>query len=1291
MDKNKSLQNLLHGTATEEDIALLKRLLASGEISIGGNVNQSVIIIGSGNTVELPPAALDRLNARPMLGNLDRDLTGEEIASGLRRLDKLLPNRAPVLLSHYKEQVGRLRPTLKTEGKSLSETARRERLEALAAINSICVETVDISFNGLSLGEEAPKYDARSPFRGLESFRPADSEFFFGREALTQKLVGKIKAHSFLAVLGASGSGKSSLVMAGVIPALDSDYVIFCPGTKPLDELESARGKSLIVVDQFEELFTLTRDESTRVDFIARLLDESSRARIILTLRSDFLGEVGAYRTLSAEIQNHLEIIPPMDLDELRRAMEGQAGVTGLRFEADLSQQILDDVAGEPGAMPLLQHALWELWNRRHGRNLRASEYRAFGGVKQAITSTAEKVYADCSKPEQDQVRDIFLRLTRLDEGDEGRDTRRRVPLGDLIPSGRGAASITLLLDKLANARLIVKTVNENKTEVEVAHEALIRHWERLQIWLNEDRDVLRLRESVRESAKEWDRSGRHESLLNSRWVKLDEALLLAEDSRYRLTEIEQAYLKGCVGLRNREQREGELRRRITLASALAVTVTMMVILIGWSISSTTSANKYATQVSVVQTAESKSIEKEKIAEERMYLAQSLALSSNAQLAFESGDNDTAIALAIEANKLPSATISAQRVLAQAVYAPGTRFRLVGHNDVVSSVDINYDDKIAISGSWDGTIKQWDLSDGSLVSTLIGHNDRVYSVTFNHVGDMVASSSKDKSIILWDVKNKSPIHYLYGHSERVYVVAFNPKDDLLASGSLDKTVILWDVETGNRVQIYNGHTARVNALQFSYDGQSIFSGSSDGFIIQWGVDSANEIKRIEVGDNGVTCLAINPDGDKMVSGSWGGTIRMWDIESGEEITRFDGHVGAVESIVFSPDGKYIISGSYDNSVRIWEVKTGKEVKRLIGHTSTIWALDISSDGKNVISGSADKTLRYWDIYDGLEISRFAEHLDTVFDLAVTSDDTLLISVSTDKTMRSWNIIESAPIHVESPPNMAMSVAFTSDNNYALVGFSGGLLKLLDVKTQNIVREYIGHKSSIRSVEISNSGRYAITGSFDDTAIIWNIETGEILSILQGHTDEVFDVDFCGEDKYALTASGDGTIAMWEITSGHKVLEFYGHASRVTSVSCSPDGFTFISGSEDRTIRLWDINTGNLMMTFTGHEGPIWSVDFDPGGGFFLSGAGDHTVRYWDVNKGMEVYRYYGHNDAVYKVKFSFDGTRFYSSSRDRTIRLWNLPTLSVDEIISWARSNRYIPELDCSQINIQRPPSCILQ
>jgi formylglycine-generating enzyme required for sulfatase activity len=253
-------------------------------------------------------------------------------------------------------------------------------------------------------------------------------------------------------------------------------------------------------------------------------------------------------------MQEHQELIAPMTVDELHSAMEKQAAVVGLRFDSTLSDSILAEVKGEPGAMPLLQHALWELWNRRHGLWIKAEEYQAFGGVKQAIASTAEEVYASCSDFERARVRDIFLRLTRLDPdgSGEGRDTRRRVLIEELIPvNSEGSVTINML-DKLADARLIVKT----DKDVEVAHEALIRNWSRLTEWLNEDRDNLRLREGVSESAREWENSKRDDSLLNHRGGRLELALAMSKLPRYQLNPIEQAYLNACAEMIGREIEE---------------------------------------------------------------------------------------------------------------------------------------------------------------------------------------------------------------------------------------------------------------------------------------------------------------------------------------------------------------------------------------------------------------------------------------------------------------------------------------------------------------------------------------------------------------------------------------------------------------------------------------------------------------------------------------------------------------------------------------------------------------
>jgi WD40 repeat protein/energy-coupling factor transporter ATP-binding protein EcfA2 len=1077
MNSAHSLQALLNNTATEEDIELLKHLLASGEISIGGNVNQSVIIIGSGNTVELPPAALDRLNARLMLGNLDRDLTGEEIAAGLRRLDKLLPNRAPVLLPHYKEQVGRLRPILKTEIKSLSESSRRERLEALAAINSICVEALDISFNGLALGEEAPKYDARSPFRGLESFRPEDSEFFFGREALTQKLVGKIKAHSFLAVLGASGSGKSSLVMAGVIPALDSDYVVFRPGTKPLDELESARGKSLIVVDQFEELFTLTRDESTRKDFIARLLDESARLQIILTLRSDFLGEVGAYRTLSAEIQNHLEIIPPMDMDELRRAMEGQAGVVGLRFEADLSQQILDDVAGEPGAMPLLQHALWELWNRRHGRNLRASEYRAFGGVKQAITSTAEKVYADCSKPEQDQLRDIFLRLTRLDDSDEGRDTRRRVPLGDLIPSGRDAASITLLLDKLAGARLIVKTVNDDKTEVEVAHEALIRHWDRLRLWLNEDRDVLRLRESVSESAKEWDRSGMHESLLNSRWVKLDEALLLVQDSRYRLTDVEQAYLMGCEALRNREQRERERRLRYTMFATIAVAV-IFLILGGFGLvksnESNVNAQKAESNAATAQAETDARLIAEKVAQEEAARNKSNEL---AAIALSKLDKDPILSVLLtrQAVKLtypeygyitPNVSSAIYQSLATS-HIPTAKMNLGKWKDAVVSSDRN---KVLLIGT-DNFLKIIDFNGQELLSNQSVRTN-IISAAMDPKGNFVVAITEDAKIIIWDIVSNETYSRNLGNS-----TANSP------------TTILFS-KSGNLVSI-SQFLSEVDGCEvdiFDLDGNMILR--LDKLSIDW-----NEKKEFH-------CAEFDPTGSRILTLGYeqqGGSneLYVWD-RTGKNITTISQN-GLLDAD-FSNDGNTIV-GSDDTHIYIWNIN-GELLDKFTGY-------DFSQLGRNsLLSGDA-----FFITQEGNQLNIRDENSKVITFAPITmSDDTRVgnIELTSDSTIaiidwRNWfdQLLKIQVVDTNGQELFVIDdiqnsqpgkfyVGFGPNNDIVITKNTTGQIRMFDLDGQEVVD--FSTLDPIESIEFSADEKSFYTIDSSKNIVIWTWQEKSIKTL-----------------------------------------------------------------------------------------------------------------------------------------------------------------------------------------------------
>lgn len=550
------------------------------------------------------PALFSRLGGRPLFSDtLDREITPEEIKFGLAQCEVLVTQRAPVLVRRFDEIAGTLRAAAQGAREALSAERREESATALREVDQLCEEVAEIRFAALAQGQAPAPYDGRCPFRGLYPFKADDREFFCGREQLIERLAGRLAGHPMLAVLGPSGSGKSSVVMAGLVPRLQAarpDLAVgyLTPTADPLGQLDTALAKlperdALLLVDQFEELFTLCVDAGRRKDFIARLLTLPDRMQVIITLRADFWGECASHPALKDAMLAHQELIGPMDSVELRRGMEEQARKVGLRFEAELCNTILDDVQGEPGAMPLLQHALLELWKRRHGRWLRTQEYRAIGGeqiqaggVRGAIARTADELFVKLSRADQDMVREIFLRLTQLDEnaapGAGQRDTRRRVRLEELVSTDDAGESAQRCVNQLADARLVVTSRNtvSGEAEVEVAHEALIRYWPRLRAWLDEDRVTLRLREGIGDAAAEWRQRPGDRDLLVHAGARLEEIEKLLVQGRLRLNDGERQYVIACQG-----QRRARERRRMAFTTGLASLATLALIaasVAGW-------------------------------------------------------------------------------------------------------------------------------------------------------------------------------------------------------------------------------------------------------------------------------------------------------------------------------------------------------------------------------------------------------------------------------------------------------------------------------------------------------------------------------------------------------------------------------------------------------------------------------------------------------------------------------------------------------------------------------------
>lgn len=447
-----------------------------------------------------------------------RPLDEQEIVVGLAGLRTMFEERAPVTLVRLDELASRLR----------TDDIDRAALDEL---ERLCEAVIELSFTQFARGAKPPRYARECPFPGLRAFTSEQRRYFCGRQPLVNTLVEHLHRQSFVCVLGSSGSGKSSLVAAGVIPALaekQRGLVVarMTPGSDPPGNLREARGRlgdapeTLLFIDQFEELFTLCVDKAARKQFLDEILEMARPERqVIMTMRADFLGECAAHPGLRRAVQRQPELVPPMTPEELRGAIEEQAKEAGLRFETGLTEWILPELIREPGAMPLLQHALAELWERRVGRWLRRSAWTdEIGGVAGAIKKTAEGVWESLDDDDRRLLPGIMMKLTRVggDEVGPQRDTRQRVAIDRLVPATAGDEErqrVRNLVARLAGdgARLLVTghDAQQDWDAVEVAHEALLSHWPRLHAWINEAREMLLLQQDLRSAAQQWIRDGK--------------------------------------------------------------------------------------------------------------------------------------------------------------------------------------------------------------------------------------------------------------------------------------------------------------------------------------------------------------------------------------------------------------------------------------------------------------------------------------------------------------------------------------------------------------------------------------------------------------------------------------------------------------------------------------------------------------------------------------------------------------------------------------------------------------
>ncbi|HET9910159.1 MAG TPA: helix-turn-helix domain-containing protein [Anaerolineales bacterium] len=1094
---------------------------------------------------------------------------------------------------------------------------------------------------------------ADNPYKGLRAFDESDATDFFGREALIQQLLSRIGTGGdlarFLTVVGPSGSGKSSVVHAGVIPALkrgalpgSENWLItaLVPGSNPLEELEAAllqisskphlrlietlRKDSfgllravndclpddpavelLMVIDQFEEVFTLVQEEEMRThlltSLLAAVLDERSRVRIVVTLRADFLDRLLNFMDFSELVSQRTEFILPLTTEELERAIESPAKRVGLKIDDGVVPAIIHDLGDQPGALPLLQYSLTELFEKRKDNTVTRVAYQAIGGVLGAVGKRAEQVFTGLDVASQGMARQLFLRLVTLGEGVE--DTRRRVLLSELeslvkYGSNEGSLSATEtkpVLDSFGQARLLTFDRDPLTSEptVEIAHEVLIQAWSRLRNWLADSRENLHVQRQIMSATREWI-SGKQDPSFLATGARLVRFESMATDSDLTLNDEERAFLNSSVAERERREEEITARQRQELNRQrwiiMGLTV-FLIVAIGLSLFAFNQRRAAQTQA--------------EIAFSRQLAAQALA-----EVQKPLGNDEYGALLAIRSLKYQYDPVADAALVDAAGKLPIREFK--GHSDSIRSIAISPTGKYLLTGSADMTLKLSEIATGKEIRTFYGHNGEILDVAFSPDGKSVLCGSMDTTAKLWDVTTGQEIYTLQGELGEDLSVAFSPDGKYILTTSRGTPAQLWEAATGHKVRTFAQVDANRGAV-FSPDGKYILAASDENTAKIWETNTGREVQILRGHVNGVFSTAFSADGKYALTGSIDNTAKLWDVSTGQEVYTLRGHSGSVRSVAFSPDSKYILTGSADRTARLWDFATGQEVRTWRGHSQRVLSAVFSPDGKFILTGSQDGIAKLWDFAIG-QGRILRGHSGEIYGTAISSDGTYILTSGMDSTARVW-----------------------------------------DISTGEEVGIFSGHEGVVYSVSISPDAKHMLTSGQDGMAQVWDIATGQGVRMFSGHFGPVYDAVFSPDGTHILTAGDDRTAKLWETSSGRELRTFSGHKAAVFGVAFSPDGSYLATGSDDGTTKIWNVDSGEVMQTFQGPE-IVYEVTFSSDGKYLLTGNGDSTAQLWDVAAGKEVLTLNGHTNTVYDVAFSPDDKYAVTASADRTAKIWNLAT-----------------------------------
>jgi WD40 repeat protein/serine/threonine protein kinase len=1112
-----------------------------------------------------------------------------------------------------------------------------------------------------------------NPYKGLRAFQEADSDDFFGRLDLTEELINQLQEGQelsrFLAVVGPSGSGKSSVVKAGLLPALrrgavpgsDQWYFIdMIPKAHPIEELDinltrisanpnviigeqltrdargllratrlalpTEEGELLLIVDQFEEVYTQVEDPDEARQFMSLIYqavtDPHSQVRVIITLRADFYDRPLMFPEFSSLVKKRTAVIVPMTSEELALAIRCPAERVGAVLEEGLVTTIVADVLEQPGALPLLQYALTELFEGHEGRLLTNQAYQSIGGVLGALGRRAEEVYSGLDKAGKDAARQLFLRLVTLGEGVE--DTRRRVLRSEVealpveSPSAESPQVMGQVIETFGKARLLSfdhDPITRGPT-VEVAHEALLKEWRRLKEWLEDSRADIRLERILSNAVVEWERGDKDPSFLLS-GSRLAQFEGWAEHTSIALTEGELLFLQASLlHEAERKAHQAALERRSrnflrglvgVFALATVVAVVLSVFALNARNQARSEADARATQQAIAESEADRRATQQAIAEqeasarataeaiaveqrEQVLRQASIRLADDAQSQIELGHPERAVLLMLAGLETYPYTPQAENALARSV------------------VEISTSRLSPDPGRHGWSAVAWSPTDNRVATAI-----------------WAKSAGSDSYILIQDPQTNTDLLRITGEEcLGPSNVTWSPSGDrlIMVPQYCDYIPVVWDSQSGELLaSLASQPDQAAFSASWSPDGQAILTGSQDGIARIW--DSQTGVKRGEIlaHNDYITQVDWSPSGEYLATASMDNTAKIWDAATYELQYELSGFSDDVSGLAWSPDSEKIITVSLDPSAQVWDADTGESILILIGHEDKIWDVAWSPDGRYIATDSRDGTARIWDANTGKELFRFRN---------ARSEEAVL------------NTIDWSP-----------------DGDQVLV-MGGVLNQIWDLSAQP--PWLLGHLEGLQAAAWSPDGEQIASASLDGTARIWDAASGEMLNSLV-HPAGVEDLVWSPGGEQLATADQEGNVRIWEVDSKSYTEMSNPDNIRFDSLGWSPDGDRIVASSQwDLVSVIWEVKTGEIIELEQGDlECYLASPSWSPGGDRFVTGCvkrevKDTPARIWNAETGQELERLEGEDGNSLVVDWSPDGSSIAVAYSEMSIRIWDLET-----------------------------------